>query len=150
MRALSVGALLFWHLGATGQEAPNRIADQDQWITNNQVFSVLSLDYEVEPQQGWLAVSDGANRFFLQANDRFPELRMMQAWANTVNITTDELNVLNNQLLGGRLFLTPENKLQLVVEQSYYGMKMTTMGLVKSVEHFRDIRDQAVELISNL
>ena len=134
------------------QEAPlpQRVTDQEHWITNNQLYSVLSLDYTVEPQQGWLVIVDGANRFFVQANEVFPELRMMQAWGNTVNVTHEEINALNNKLIGGRLFITEDNKIQLVWEHSYHGLKMSAVGLTQSIERFREIRDLVVELIANL
>ncbi len=144
--ALMVGSAAF------GQEPvmPERVKDQAHWITNNQLYSVLSLDYQVEPQQGWLVIADGANRFYVQANEVFPEIRMMQAWANTVNVTAEEINTLNSKLVGGRLFLTSENKVQLVWEHSYHGLKMTSVGLSQSIERFRAIRDSVVQLIADL
>ena len=129
---------------------PQRVTDQDHWITNNQLYSVLSLDYTVEPQQGWLIIIDGANRFYVQSNEVFPELRMMQAWSNTVNVTHEEINTLNSKLVGGRLFITEDFKIQLVWEHSYHGLKMTSVGLTQSIERFREIRDSVVELIANL
>lgn len=131
-------------------QQPARVADQEHWITNDQLLSVLSLDFQVEAQQGWLIVEDGANRFFVQANQLFPELRMMQAWGNTVSVTTDEINELNNQLFGGRLFITPENKIQLVYEHSYHGMRMNTIGLAQSIDRFREVRDAVVKMITEL
>jgi hypothetical protein len=137
---------------AVAQETPvlQRIEDQEFWISNNQLYSVLSLDYQVEPQQGWLVIQDNGNRFYVQSNELFPELRMTQAWANTVNITMEELNGLNSRLSCGRLFLTEENKLQLVYEHSYHGMKISSLGLTKSIERFRTVRDLVVEMIANL
>lgn len=137
---------------AVAQDAPvlQRIEDQDFWISNNQLYSVLSLDYQVEPEEGWLVIQDGGNRFYVQSNELFPELRMIQAWANTVNLTTEELNLLNSSLICGRLFLTEQNKIQLVYEQSYHGMKMSSLGLTKSIERFRTARDLVVEMIANL
>ena len=149
-------AMFVWAFMAAGatlaQDAalPERVKDQDHWITNNQLYSVLSLDYAVEPQQGWLVITDGANRFYVQSNELFPELRMMQAWGNTVNVTHEEINALNNKLFGGRLFITEDNKIQLVWEHSYHGLKMTSVGLTRSIERFREIRDSVVELIANL
>jgi len=108
------------------------------------------MDYEVEAQQGWLVVTDGANRFFIQANPSFPEIRIMQAWGNSVGITTDDLNSLNERLTGGRLFITSDEKIQLVMEHSYHGMKMNSLGLIHSIDRFRNVRDAVVEMIANL
>lgn len=144
--ALVAGSLVW----AQDAPVPQRVTNQEHWITNNQLYSVLSLDYTVEPQQGWLVVADGANRFYVQSNELFPELRMMQAWGNTVNVTHEEINALNSKLNGGRLFLTEDNKIQLVWEHSYHGLKMSSVGLTQSIERFREIRDLVVELIANL
>lgn len=144
--ALMVGGAVW----AQDAAIPNRVTDQDHWITNNQLFNVLSLDYAIEPQQGWLIITDGQNRFYIQSNQAFPELRMMQAWSNTVNVTNEEINTLNSKLMGGRLFLTEDNKIQLVWEHSYHGLKMNTVGLTQSIERFREIRDSVVELIAEL
>lgn len=124
--------------------------EQSEWVTNTQLYGVLNLDYEVEAQQGWLVVTDGANRFFIQANPNFPEIRIMQAWGNSVGITAEELNGLNERLTGGRLFITSENKIQLVMEHSYHGMKMNSLGLIHCIERFRNVRDAVVEMIANL
>ena len=151
MGLLVMGLTFALALGAQEQApSPQRIANQEHWVTNNQLFSVLSLDYQVEPNQGWLIVTEGSNRFYIQSSELFPELRMMQAWANSVNISLEEINQLNTKLPNGRLFLTAENKVQLVLEHSYHGMKMTTEGLIRSVERFIAVRDQVVELIANL
>lgn len=131
-------------------ESPAQITDQAHWVSNEQLFSVLSLDYQVQAAQGWLIVINDANQFFVQANPQFPEIRMMQAWGNTVNVSLEELNMLNNRLTGGRLFLTEENKINLIVEHSYHGMKMNSIGLVKCIERFCNIRDQVVKMIYEL
>lgn len=137
-------------IGQDNSQPPTRIADQEHWVTNEQLFSVLSLDYQVQATQGWLMVIDESNQFFVQSNTQFPEIRMMQAWGNSVNVSHEELNALNNKLTGGRLFLTSENKINLVIEHSYHGMKMNTIGLVKCIERFRNIRNQVVKMIYEL
>lgn len=124
--------------------------EQSDWVTNDQLLGVLNMEYQVNVQQDWLVVTEGANMFFIQANSNFPEIRMMQAWGNTVGITPEELNELNQRLNAGRLFISSEGKIQLVLEHSYHGMKMSTLGLIHSINRFRSLRDAVVEMIANL
>lgn len=149
MTALFIGLCAMSSLAQETQPPVQRIAEQEHWVTSTQLFSVLSLDYEVQAAQNWLMVLDGSNQFFIQASEQFPEIRIMQAWGN-VGITYEELNRLNNQLSGGRLFITSEDKIQLVLEHSYHGMKMNTIGLVKCVERFTRLRDEVVKMIYEL
>ena len=121
-------------------------------ISNDQFAVLLSIDYAVSPlSNGWLRIESSTSSFFAQSSPAVPELNFRMAWPNAVQLTAQDVNVLNANLSHGGLHLdTKTNELVLEFSDPHLTDRPTAKGLLASVQMFELMIDAVVEMVAQI